>query len=141
MYWIVVADGVSARIFGWDESPSPLEEIDTLRNEDGRVRNQDLEDDQAGRFVKGGERRGAYEKKSARDVSEERFAAHVADQIDANQGAFDALILLAAPRFLGQLRKELSKSTKQRLVGERAVNATKESAENIRKRAQKILEA
>lgn len=139
MHWIVVADGVTARFFELDDPGSSLKKTDTLENEDGRARDQDLEDDQAGRFTKGGGGQGAYQKKSARDVSEERFASRVAKHIEKNRDAFTGLVLLAAPRFLGQLRKELSKTTKKRLEGERAVNATKESREALLKRVQKIL--
>jgi protein required for attachment to host cells len=67
-------------------------EIEALTNPAGRLHNREINADAAGRF-RGPDRPGGNERRS------------------------DRLYLIAAPKFLGQLRKELGKDT-GKLVGE-----------------------
>jgi protein required for attachment to host cells len=48
------------------------------------------------------------------------FAVEIARYIDRgrHEGNFDSLILVAPPKFLGRLRAELSKATRDSLIGE-----------------------
>jgi protein required for attachment to host cells len=111
--WILAADGNQARLLKGvnllkDESQSPEQEV--FRWEPKRV--QDIKSDKPGRsFSSVGPGRSAMEYSSdpVRD-EQQKFTAEVAGRIDdyAAEGAFDRLVVCAAPQTLGDLRNKLS---------------------------------
>lgn len=54
------------------------------------------------------------------ELAKERFASDLADRLYeyAHKGAFDRIVLVAAPNVLGALRKELHKEVQERVVAE-----------------------
>jgi protein required for attachment to host cells len=65
--------------------------------------------------------------------AEDGFALGVADMLNqaAMAGKFDALLVIAAPRTLGELRKHWHKELSSRLVGEIANDLTGHSPDEI----------
>lgn len=80
--WIVAADAIRARILELDAENRKLVELEDLTNPEGRMQDRELQSD-----------------------AEPRFNAHKA----RTQHRFDALMLVAPPKFLGALRSELDK--------------------------------
>lgn len=121
--WILAADGNQARLlkgvnFLKDGPQSPEQEVFQL--ETRRV--QDIMADKPGRsHSSNGQGRSAMEY-SSDPVREEqqKFTAEVAGKIDAyaEQGAFDRLVLCAAPQTLGDLRSMLSSAARERTTVE-----------------------
>lgn len=135
--WVVVAESSRARIFALDGLQSPLREVDDLLNPEGRAHERDLISDRPGRTVDStGNRRHAKQAevspKEQRSIS---FAHAIAERIERGrtQGAFRRLILVAAPEFLGLLRKSLADATRQCIAREIHKNIVRENEQAIRK--------
>lgn len=120
--WVVVASSTHCRIFAHHKHNAPLEELEDLVHPKGRLQEQELTTDKPGRaFDRFGP--GRHTMGQSVDPSEQesiRFAKEVADRIDTGRktGAFDRLVVVADPRFLGYLRQELSAATRHCLTEE-----------------------
>jgi len=116
--WIVAADNSRARIFTLhvpDKTPELVEEFD---NPQGRAHNRDLVTDGNGRYFGKGERTQGHTAPPAESAVEhevELFAKRIAAHLEQArvQQRFDALRLVAAPKFLGLLRQNLSKEVEK----------------------------
>ena len=120
--WILVADASVARIF---EKPPKHDHIDgppkyTLIGTP--LRSSDIRSDRAGRtFDRVGF--GRHAKEPVTDpsrVKKSRFAHAIAEKLDSERKreAFNRLILVAPPRFLGDLRKNLAEPVRKLMVAE-----------------------
>lgn len=113
--WVVAADNRRAKILETDTLMGSLTEIEDLVHPVARAHGRDLTSDRPGRsFDSRGQGRHAMEPET--DVKRheaEVFAKQVAERIELarSQGKFDQLVLIAAPQFLGLLRKSLSATT------------------------------
>ena len=109
--WVVVADGTRARLFNRHKNRT-LEEFDTLLSPEHRLHEGDLVTDRDGRsFDSAGSGRHAMgNKNAAKDHEMANFARRLAARLDEgrNAGQLERLVLIAPPRFLGQLRANLS---------------------------------
>lgn len=112
--WVIVADSVRARFFtlGFDaDRGRTLEEFDVIVSPEGRLSEGELTADRGGRtFDSRGRGRHKMEPvHSAKDHVAEMFAKRLAEHIDDARiaGFVDKLVLIAAPKFLGQLRSSL----------------------------------
>jgi protein required for attachment to host cells len=119
--WIIAADSSRARILQVTDREQHLAEIEDLLNPEGRVHDRDLLADGHPRFsgqASGGPASDRQEM-SATEHATELFAKRVGDYLDKARTAhrYDRLHLIAPPKFLGQLRKELGKEV-QKLVAE-----------------------
>lgn len=109
--WVVVADGTRARLFNRHKNRK-LEEFDTLLSPVHRLHEGDLVSDRDGRaFDSGGT--GAHavgNKNAAKDHEMTAFAKRLAARLEEgrNAGQLQRLVLIAPPRFLGQLRSHLT---------------------------------
>jgi len=118
--WIIAADSSRARILQVTDREKALAEIDDLLNPEGRVDDRQLTTDAHARFHGGGGGSAPasdLDETSAAEHATELFAKRVGDYLDKARTAhkYDRLHLVAPPRFLGQLRKELGKEV-QKLV-------------------------
>ncbi len=87
--WILVADGSHARLFQTVAAGQPWQLVEKLDREHSREKT---------------DRAGSHE-----DRGEHDFARLVTSALETKRqgGAFDRLVLVAPPKFLGQLRGEL----------------------------------
>jgi protein required for attachment to host cells len=105
--WVLAADEAVARLLRLPEPGSDLEDVETLTDAAAHADNADLRRDAHGR-------RGQSVTASAGPDESHReaalFARRVAAWLDERfqKGHFKTLRIVAAPRFLGLLRKELS---------------------------------
>jgi protein required for attachment to host cells len=106
--WILSANSSKATIFTAESSHGPLVELESFDNPDARVKQMDLASDRAGRsFDSHGEGRHAMEVQvDPRQQVQIRFARLIADRLEQARvaHAFEQLVLVAAPGFLGLLR-------------------------------------
>ena len=128
--WIIAADSSRARILQVMDREGRLAEVEDLYNPEGRAHDRDLIGDghprwsghggmgKPGGHVTSGPGSDREEPK-ATDHATDLFVKRVSDYLDKARTAhrYDRLHLVAPPKFLGQLRKELGKEV-QKLVSE-----------------------
>ncbi|HEX7037055.1 MAG TPA: host attachment protein [Pseudomonadales bacterium] len=110
--WVVVADGTRARLFNRHKNRK-LEEFDTLLSPEHRLHEGDLVTDRGGgrSFDAGGPGRHAMgNRNTTKDHEMAIFAKRVAARLEEGRtrGELERLVLIAPPRFLGQIRAHLS---------------------------------
>lgn len=113
--WIIVANQSEAQFYSRDKKNSPLQRVSTMEADAGQKKAGELTSDRDGRsFDSHGQGRHAFskEKTGPKQHEAEIFANRIASRIITakQQGDFSELVLIAAPRFLGTLRKSLSVS-------------------------------
>jgi protein required for attachment to host cells len=120
--WIVVAESARARIFTRSGIGGKLQEVADLSHPESRLHVRELTSDLPGRsFDSHGEgRHGMEQATDPKEQEAQAFAVEIARHVERSHGecSFDSLILVAPPKFLGRLRAELSKATRESLVGE-----------------------
>jgi protein required for attachment to host cells len=122
--WIVLADGMHARILQQDKHGAPLSPAldQELYHPAAHGFSRDLKSDAPGRaFDSGSGGRHAMEPRTDPKTHENRlFARRVAELINdaALRKAFDQLVLVAPPKALGVLRMELGGHAKKLIIGE-----------------------
>ena len=110
---VIVADNARARIFSSHDVVNNLVELDDFIHAEARLANRDLVSDAAG---KSRDPHGSLDPATSAVEHEARgfarlLARHLKDLY--SQQAYERLILIAPPRFLGLLRKELHKPLDQ----------------------------
>ncbi len=109
--WVVVADGARGRLLSVSGKQGPMRELYDLVHGETRLHGTLRETDRAGRtFDRSGSGRHAMEpRREPGDIEAEGFAREIAERLEtgAREGAFDRLVLVAPPRFLGRLREVL----------------------------------
>jgi protein required for attachment to host cells len=134
--WIIVADTAHARIFLAEQPNSELEEIKTLTCPEARLHEGDMVSDSPGR-ERNGPGSGSHDVGHTSDAKREaaiRFAEQVSEVIESGRiaGRFNKLYVIAAPAFLGMLRKHYSSATSQLIIDEIDKNLTTHDASEIR---------
>lgn len=118
--WVLVADSSRARIFRAEGVEGRLVEVEDLAHPEGRLHETDLTTDLPGRsFDSHGQGRHAMEEDTPPKRHEAiTFAKRIGGVLEGarNAGNYDALVIVAEPRFLGLLRDNLSQET-IKLVG------------------------
>ena len=127
--WIVVADGDQAKIFEHDGPGKGLHAVKDLNLEQQHLRAQDIMADKPGRAFSSagpGSRSAVDYRTDPVEARERRFVERLAEVLDEQHrgGAFDRLVIAAAPRALGDLRPALSEEVKGAIVAELAKDLT-----------------
>lgn len=139
--WIVAADEHRARIFEVEGVESNFHEIEDFINPEGRMREQDLTSDAKGRYFGKGERvmgHTAEPNVSKTQHEQDMFAKQISDYLDKArmEHRYDKLRVIAFSKFLGMLRKNMSKESQRLVVDEVSKDITgfdeKEIKEYIR---------
>lgn len=139
---IVVADSSLVRIFTTDSASTPLQEIETIEHPEGRRHDRDMVSELPGKIQGGAGGSHAFEDRTEPKQQEIiNFAKRTADYLDDARKAnkLQKLLIVAAPDFLGELRKQLSEQINEHVVFELAKNLTKLKAEDIRAHLPKYL--
>ncbi|MEZ4451533.1 MAG: host attachment protein [Nannocystaceae bacterium] len=117
--WILIADAARARIFAVEGPRDPWVAVDVEDHPEGRLRGVDLVSDRPGRsFHSSAPARSAMEPHTdPREVEAQRFARALAERALAGrrEGAYESLVLVAPPRFLGHLRSALAPGVAERV--------------------------
>ncbi len=140
---VVAADTTCARIFKASSSKGPLEEKDVLVHPENRLSEKDLISDRKGStFSSHGSGRSTYSKHTdTKDQGTKEFISEINDylvRLEANN-EFKQLIIIAAPKLLGTLKKQLNSGLQKCITYELNKNITKLNAEEIRSHLPKYL--
>lgn len=132
--WVVVADNSRARFFTAEKSASPLIEMRDMTNPEARLHEGDLVSDKGGRDrgMAGAHALGTESEHKHEGV--EKFAAAVCAELEAarNSAVLKKLYVVAAPSFLGILRKHQSPSLRQLIAAELDKNLSLHDPQTIR---------
>lgn len=110
--WIVVANATRARIFEATASDSQMREIETLVHPESRQHEGDLISDHAGHVYNGTTGGHSIDRlHTTKQQEADEFARSLCDTLEhgRNAGRFHKLYLIAAPQFLGLMRKHMGK--------------------------------
>jgi protein required for attachment to host cells len=119
--FILVADGRKSLFFrneGDGEFPNLIVESADSHPDH---RDREIKSDGPGRaFASNGAGRSAYQEADFHQQEEDRFAAATAEMLKARalRNDYEALVVIAPPRTLGELRKHYHKEVERRLVAE-----------------------
>ena len=133
--WILVGDGRKAIVLRNDGNAAypNLKTVQVL--DGGRVPSTaELGTDKPGRAVNARDgRRSGMEQTDWHDLAEQRFAADVAHALEARHvaGEFAALVVVAPPRTLAELRQTFSKSLQEKIIAEVDKDLTKHPVHEI----------
>ncbi len=110
--WILSANSSRAALFSTDSPTAPLTQLTEFDNPDARAKSSDLGADRPGRtYDRQGAGRHAMEFELDPQKREQlRFAKTLADTLEKGRvdNAYERLVLVASPSFLGMLRDELA---------------------------------
>ncbi|AZT83329.1 host attachment protein [Marinobacter sp. NP-4(2019)] len=133
--WVLVADSSRARVFQMPQPRGDLEELTTMVNPAARLKEHDLVSDSPGAHGDGAMagRHRMPQKNTARSIANREFAREIAQWLRQahNENRFDALVIVAAPHFLGELRPELDEQVRQMVTEEMSLDITRASPSEI----------
>jgi protein required for attachment to host cells len=135
--YVLVADSTHARLFTADSPSSPLNELETLNNPEGRLHDRDITSDVPGK-INGGSRAGGHaytDETDPKDNLSVNFAKRIAKHLEEGRNSrhFEQLLVVSAPSFLGELRSQFSGQLSKLVCFELAKNLTTHSNEEIRR--------
>ena len=118
--WVLVADAAHARLYRTRPGEQRLERLSVEESEAARQKSGDIMADRPGRAMDSsgvGQRSAMEQESDPQRVEQRRFAQAVADRLEAaaNAGEFERLVVVAAPRALGDLRDLLPGSVRSRI--------------------------
>lgn len=137
--WIVVANSERARMFAVAEEKEgrSLQEVKELVHPASRGHERDLTTDRPGRTFdsQGPGRHSKSEQVSPKEHEAWKFCKEVADELESarTQEQFYELVVVAAPEFLGQLRKSMTPSTARTISREVAKDVAHLKTADIQK--------
>lgn len=128
--WIVVADGVRARLFVNRGVGKGIEPILDREFVGSNLPTREIGTDQPGRTFDSagvGSRHAMEPPTDPQRYQKRLFARNMAGQLDGARkaGAFDRLVVVAPPDTLGDLRAAFSRQLQARVMGEIAKDLTK----------------
>jgi len=129
--WILVCDASRARLFQERTDGTGLSQLQTFDHSESRAHARDLMSDANGRKPVGpvpagpnhGGQGGAYGRPGAepdtdpKEVEAQKFARQLAEVLEKglNEHAYERLVLVAPPHFLGTMRGTVGAQVKKRL--------------------------
>jgi protein required for attachment to host cells len=139
--WVLVADNSRARIFSAEKPASPLVEIQDLTHPEARLHEGDLVTDKGGRDKGPDGGHGIGSEQPHKTDGADKFASSVCAHLDAARAAgnLHKLYVVAAPAFLGLLRKHQSNALKQIIAEEVDKNLATQDPAAIRKHLPQFL--
>lgn len=131
--WVVVADAARARVFDVDGKTKAIVEVMDLSHSASLQHASEMASDAPGMSsVKGMPSKfGMEEIVSPKEEEAIRFANQVAEALRRGLADYERLYLIAAPHFLGLLRKDLDKAVQAKVIKEIDKDLTKHTVEDI----------
>jgi protein required for attachment to host cells len=117
--WILVGNASQAAIYLNDGPNKGLIRLKTLEHAASREKGADLTTDRPGQQQGPNAGRGSFVgSKSPKEVEAERFALEVARELDhgRTKNAYERLILVASPHFMGLINQNLDAHVRQRVT-------------------------
>jgi protein required for attachment to host cells len=117
--WILVGDASRARLFSTNGKGKPWQLVKEFEHPESRLKGLDIMADRPGRMQQSttGAKPGMEPGTPPKEVEAIRFAQSLAGEIQTAHGrnAFESLVLVAPPDFLGLLRQSLSNPVHKRI--------------------------
>lgn len=131
--YIVVTDAARARVFA--RAAGVLNEIEDLAHPESREHTGDLRTGGKGEAGSGPNLHQTGNEDATADKHAMFFAKEVADYLKnaRSQGKADSFMIIAAPKFLGQLREKMDSNTRDMVIKELDKDLSKASKEQIAK--------
>ncbi len=133
--WVIVADSARARIFDFDEKARELMEREDLVHPESRLRPREITTDRPGSTYRaaGPGRHGLDPQSSVKEVERREFARMLARRLDkaVDTNEVERLVVIAGPKFLGELRGCLDRPTRKAVSLEIEKNLAKQDAREI----------
>ena len=118
-YWVLVADSGKARILHIRRKPPEFSEVQVLVSATQHQPSREIVSDASGRafHVQGPASHAKQSRSDAHDLAEQQFSLMLVRKLEkaANAGAFDHVLIIADPKTLGRLRRQMSKSLANRV--------------------------
>ncbi len=118
--WILVADGSRARLFSASKRGEPWKLIEQFEHPETRERTGEITPTERGtqKQAFGSGRPAMQPKMAPRDVEELHFAQQLRDKLvdGLKHNSYGGLVLVAPPKFLGQLKGMLDSQTSKCVV-------------------------
>jgi protein required for attachment to host cells len=134
---IVVADQAEAIFYDTASLQAQPQEVAHISDPVAHLHDRDLVSDRPGRSYEsvGGQRHAIERENDPRYLEAVRFAKRISRRLDEarRKGEFDELIVVAGPPFLGLMRGELSRPTRQRVVHEIRKDLVHSPVESLRR--------
>lgn len=155
--WILVGSASRARIFSWgaDGAKQRLQLVRELEHPESRLANQDLVSDRPGRAQQAvapsrlgpsvgpskGNRSGMEPRTSPKTVEHEHFAHDLAQVLEKglNDHAYQRLVLVAGPEFLGLMRQVLPAQVQKHVQASLDKDYTSDSEQELSARLSTLL--
>lgn len=133
--WVLVADAGRARLFKAVKRNGPLEELRDWVHPESRQHEGDLVSDDDGSQKGPAGKHGVGTESAHKLAEEERFAQELMRDLGkaGSKGEFSRLYLVAAPKFLGMLRKHAPGDLLEKVSGEVDKDLSTHDAAEIRK--------
>lgn len=135
--WVLVADNSRARLFSAEKPASPLVEFRDFTSPEGRLHEGDLVTDKRGRDQNpaSGVLHGLDPATTRKQDTADRFALQVCEELEMarSRAELTKLYIVAAPAFLGLLRRNQPPKLRQTIAGEIDKNLTTQDPKMIRK--------
>jgi len=134
--WVLVAESSRAKLYSAENRKAPLVEIGAFVHPEARLHEGDLVSDQSG--SDGGSvgqgRHVLVNKTNARDTEKTEFAKNLAHRLEAarKEKAFNRVVLIAPPSFLGLLRDNLSDEVMELVTEQIDKNLVQQPASEVR---------
>ncbi len=127
--WFVLTNGARVRVLKRRAERPGYDIVEEYQSDEARIPTREIVSDRPGR-VQESAYSGHHAVDARHDAHRERknaFARDLADRLNkaAAEGAFDALVLYAAPRTLAALRVNLEHGTREKIKAEVAKDLTK----------------
>jgi protein required for attachment to host cells len=134
---IVVADQAEAIFYDTTSLQARPSEVGRISDPVAHLHEQDMVSDRPGRghASVGGARHAMELEDEPRRQEAVRFAKRIARRLDEarRKGEFEELIVVAGPPFLGVMRQQLSRPTRQRVVHEIRKDLVHGTVESLRR--------
>lgn len=118
--WFLIADGDRAQLYSRETPQSPLKEVDGWDNKGGKLQDHITEVDELGSSRDEPAHTGAVNtagndpKRHVQGV----FAKELADILKIHQANYEALVVVASPKVLGDLRQAFDSVVKNKITQE-----------------------
>jgi len=131
--WVVVADANGARILRFAKRTEPWQQIEHIRPDGGGA------PETADFATKASQHKGAlhgHGEDGPKQTKERHLAHAIAHALERGMvdNVFDALVLVAPPKLLGELRENLSRGLQKRLLAELPKDFVHLDSEELAKR-------
>jgi protein required for attachment to host cells len=134
---IVVADQAEAIFYDTPSLQAQPKEVAHISDPLAHQHDRDFSSDRPGRSYEsvGGQRHAIERENDPRQREAVLFAKRISRRLDEarRKGEYDELIVVAGPPFLGLMRKELSRPTRERVVHEIRKDLVHSPVESLRR--------